>query len=51
MTLYSKVDFNMTTKEDRIRTCYMNSYLAFVMSDSVTNTDIRNIFGLDEKVK
>lgn len=51
VTLYSKIDFNMTTKEDRIRTCYMIACLAFVTSDSVTNTDIRNAFSLSEKDK
>ena len=51
VTLYSKVDFDMTTKEDRVRTCYMIACLAFVTSDAVTNSDIRNAFGLDEKEK
>ncbi len=51
VTLYSKMDFDMTTKEDRIRTCYMIACLAFVTSDAVTNSDIRSAFGLDEKEK
>ncbi len=51
VTLYSKVDFDMMTKEDRIRTCYMIACLAFVTSDAVTNTNIRCAFGLDEKDK
>lgn len=51
VTLYSKVDFAMTTKEDRVRTCYMIACLAFVTSDAVTNTEIRKAFGLDEKEK
>lgn len=51
VTLYSKVDFDMTTKEDRIRTCYMIACLAFVTSEAITNTDIRNAFGLEEKDK
>lgn len=51
VTLYSKMDFNMTTKEERIRTCYMIACLAFVTSESITNTDIRDAFGLDEKDK
>ena len=51
MTLYSKIDFDMTTKEDRARTCYMIACLAFVTLDAVTNSDIRSAFGLDEKEK
>jgi len=51
VTLYSKVDFDMTTKEDRIRTCYMIACMAFVTSEAITNTDIRNAFGLEEKDK
>ncbi len=41
----------MTTKEERVRTCYMIACLVFVTSDAVTNTVIRNVFGLDEKEK
>ena len=41
----------MTMKEDRVRTCYMIACLAFVTSDAVTNSEIRNAFGLDEKEK
>lgn len=51
VTLYSKIDFDITAKEDRVRTCYMIACLAFVTSDAVTNSDIRSAFGLDEKEK
>lgn len=51
VTLYSKIDFDMTTKQDRVRTCYMIACLAYVTSEAVTNTDIRSAFGLDEKDK
>lgn len=51
VTLYSKVAFDLTTKEDRVRTCYMIACLAFVTSEAVTNSDIRNAFGLGEKDK
>ena len=37
----------MTTKEDRIRTCYMTACLSYVTSRAVTNSDIRAVFGLD----
>ena len=51
MTLYSKISFDMTTKEDRIRTCYMITCLASINSGAVTNTDIRDAFGLSENEK
>ncbi len=51
VTLYSKIDFDMTTKEDRVRTCYMIACLAYVTSEAVANTDIRIAFGLDGKDK
>lgn len=47
VTLYSRIDFDMTTKEDRIRTCYMTACLSYVTSRAVTNSDIRAVFGLD----
>ena len=51
VTLYAKIAFDMMTKEDRIRTCYMLACLAFVTSEAVTNASVRNAFGLDEKDK
>ena len=51
VTLYAKIDFDMMTKEDKIRTCYMMACLAFVTSEAVTNASVRNAFGLDEKDK
>ena len=51
VTLYSKISFDMTTKEDRIRTCYMITCLASINSGAVTNTDIRDAFGLSENEK
>ena len=43
---YSKIDFDMMTKGDRVRTCYMTACLAFVTSDVITNSEIRKAFGL-----
>ncbi len=51
VTLYSKIPFELTTKEDRIRTCYMLACLAFVTSGAISNADIRAAFGLPEKDK
>ena len=53
VTLYSRIPFNLTTKEDRTRTCYMLACLAFVTSEAITNSDVRMAFGLEgtDKVK
>ena len=47
--LFAKVAFDMTTKEDRIRTCYMQACLAYVNYEAINNTTIRNLFGLSIK--
>lgn len=51
VTLYSKIPFELTTKEDRVRTCYMFACLAFVNSSAISNSEIRTVFGLEEKDK
>ena len=45
------VPFELTTKEDRMRTCYMQACLAYVNFEGISNSDIRKIFGLGEKEK
>lgn len=47
--LFAKIPFDMIVKEDRIRTCYMQACLSYVNYEAVTNTDIRNLFGLSIK--
>jgi ATP-dependent DNA helicase RecG len=49
--LFAKLPFELTTKDDRIRTCYMQSCLAYVNFETISNSDVREIFGLDEKEK
>ena len=49
--LFAKVPFELTTKEDRMRTCYMQACLAYVNFEGISNSDIRKIFGLEEKEK
>ncbi len=51
VTLYSRIPFNLTTKEDRTRTCYMLACLAFVTSEAIANSDVRSAFGLGERDK
>ena len=53
VVLFAKVPFDLTTKEDRVRTCYMQACLAYVNFGSIGNSDIRDLFDLadSEKVK
>lgn len=50
-TIYSKIPFNLTSKEDRVRTCYMQACLASVTAGALTNADVRNLFALDDNAK
>ncbi len=45
--LFAKVPFEVTSKEDRIRTCYMQACLAYVNFKPITNTELRSLFGLE----
>ena len=51
VTLYSWIPFDLTAREDRVRTCYMLACLAFVTSQTIVNADVRDAFGLGEKDK
>ena len=51
VTLFSKIPFELTAKEDRVRTCYMFACLAFVNSSAISHADIRPAFGLEENDK
>lgn len=37
VTLYLKVPFDLVSKEDKIRTCYMQACHAYVNGESITN--------------
>ena len=47
--LFGKVPFDMVSKEDKIRTCYMQACLAYINFGGITNSDIREVFGLSDK--
>lgn len=47
--LFAKMPFELTSKEDRVRTCYMQACLAYVNFGSIGNADVRRVFGLGEK--
>ena len=49
--LFAKIPFDLTTKEDRIRTCYMKACFEYVNFRTITNSDIRILFGLDDNDK
>ena len=49
--LLSKIPFDLTSKEDRIRTCYMQACFEYVNFRTVTNADIRSLFGLEKSDK
>lgn len=50
-TIYSKIPFDLTSKEDRVRTCYMQACLASVTANALTNADVRNLFALEGNAK
>lgn len=49
--LFSRIPFDLISKEDKIRTCYMQACLAYVKFSSIANADIRAVFGLADKDK
>ncbi|MBN3534492.1 RNA-binding domain-containing protein [Mycoplasma procyoni] len=52
VTLFSKIPFDLMSKEDKIRTCYMFVCLSYIMENkAITNNSVRETFGLDEKDK
>ena len=46
--LFSHIDFENMSKEDRIRACYLHACLQFVNRKKMTNKKLRERFGLDE---
>ena len=51
VTLYSKVPFNLISKEDRIRTCYMQTCFLYVKGEAISNNAVRNLFDISDKDK
>ena len=50
-TIYSSIPFDLTSKEDRVRTCYMQACLASVTANALTNADVRSLFALEGNAK
>lgn len=51
VTLYLKVPFDLISKEDRIRTCYMQACFAYVNGESINNNSLRIVFDISYKDK
>lgn len=47
--LLAKVPFAMTSRRERISTCYMQACLLYVNFESLSNANLREVFGLTEK--
>jgi len=49
VVLFAKIPFDITTKEDRVRTCYMQACLAYVNFSAISNANVRDLFGLSDR--
>ena len=47
--LFSHREFKEMDKVDRIRACYQHACLRYVQRDFMTNTTLRQRFGIEEK--
>ena len=47
--LFAKVPFELTTKEDRMRTCYMQACLAYVNFEGISNSIFEKYLDWGEK--
>ena len=46
VTLYSEVSFSSLAPEDKLRACYLHACIKFVQGEQVTNSSLRERFGL-----
>ena len=49
VTLFAHIPYSKMTKEDKLRACYLHSCLKYVNNDYLTNTSLRERFGIDPK--
>lgn len=49
VVLFAHREFKAMDKTDRIRACYLHACLRYVQRDYMTNTTLRERFGIDEK--
>lgn len=48
VTLFAEMDFANISVEDRLWSCYLHACLLYIQGDALTNTTLRNRFGLKE---
>ncbi|MGX8698838.1 MAG: transcriptional regulator, partial [bacterium] len=49
VTLFSKVDYFDLAQEDRLRSCYMHACIKYIQGEFLTNSSLRERFGLEYK--
>ena len=49
VTLFSKIDFFDLTQNDKMWACYMHACIRYIQGDFLTNSSLRDRFGLEEK--
>lgn len=48
VTLFSEIPFTNLSSEDKIRACYMHACILYVQGDQLTNSSLRNRFGVPQ---
>ena len=48
VTLFAEMDFANISAEDRLWSCYLHACLLYIQGEALTNTTLRNRFGLKE---
>ena len=51
VTLYASLDFNDILQEDKLWACYLHACIRYVEEKHMTNTSLRERFGLDDSYK
>lgn len=49
VTLFAHIPYAKMDKEDKLRACYLHACLKYVNNDYLTNTSLRERFGIDPK--
>ncbi|HBP40756.1 MAG TPA: transcriptional regulator, partial [Halomonas sp.] len=49
VVLFSHRDLNSMDKQERVHACYLHACLKYVMREQVTNTSLRERFGIEAK--
>lgn len=51
VTLYLKMPFDLISKKDKIRTCYMQTCFFYINGKAINNNTIRELFNISDKYK